>query len=86
MSAPPKGGGSTIAGIQDIRRLLGGAEQRFDMPSGASSVGSAETLYPRLSHPGSIEPAIEREAGRNVEVMLQTNRLAADREYRQTES
>ena len=40
--------------------------------------GSPEALHLRLSEPGSVDRRLEREAGRNVEVMWLLGRLAPD--------
>lgn len=46
--------------------------------AGLSPVSPAEAVHLRLSEPGSVQPALEWEAGRNVEVIWLTGRLAPD--------
>src|SRR5438034_7993278 len=65
------------------RDRSGGASVRRGRSRGnraafVSSIGAAEALHLWLSQPGSVERRLEREAGRNVEVLWLTGRLVPD--------
>ena len=62
----------------ELRELVRWRHPGSDRPAGIPSVADAQALYLWLSQPGPIEPAAEREAGRNLEVMWLTGRLVPD--------